>query len=137
MDLGPSSKVTLSFTTCFSIIYLECTHIYLYTSVFFFFFFPILQFVNFVHLFHFLSIFFSNSHYRNEFSQFLKIQFVATVRKFTKKNHCPEQNLFCFSTLDLFAMTFHVIFPSPPRLLKSQPLARVNQHLHWYTHLLE
>jgi len=94
LDLGPSSKVTLSFTTCFSIIYLECTHIYLYTRVFSFF-------LNFAvcklcPLFPFLSIFFSNSHYWNEFSQFLQNHFVATVRKFTKRNHCSVQNFFCF-----------------------------------------
>jgi hypothetical protein len=46
LDLGPSSKVALSFTTCFSIFYLGCTHIYLCTSVFFFFPFP--SFFNFV-----------------------------------------------------------------------------------------
>jgi hypothetical protein len=42
LDVGPWSKVTLSFTTCFCIIYLECAHIYLCTTVFsfsFFFFF--------------------------------------------------------------------------------------------------
>jgi hypothetical protein len=96
LDVGPWSKVTLSFTTCFSILYLECTYIPLYHSVFFFFFlffFSILQFVNFVH---FLSIFFWNSHYWNEFSQFLQKHFVATVQKFTKKNHCSVQNFFCF-----------------------------------------
>jgi hypothetical protein len=114
LDLGPSSKVTLSFTTCFSIIYLECTHIYTSVPVFsffFFFFFSISQFVNFVH---FLSIFFWNSHYWNEFSQFLQKPFVAILRKFTKKNHCSIQNLFCFFTPDLFAMTVHVIFLLPP-----------------------
>ncbi len=43
LDLGPS-KVAFSFTTCFSIIYLECTHIYLCTNFFFLFLF----FFNFV-----------------------------------------------------------------------------------------
>ncbi len=121
LDPGPSSKVALSFTICFSISYLECTHIYLFTSVFFFFFFffSIFQFVNFFHFFHYSSIFLSNSHCQNKISQFLQKTIVATVRKSTKKNHCSAQNLFCFSTPDLFAMTVHVIFPSPPRLLQS------------------
>jgi hypothetical protein len=79
----------------------------------FFFFFPTLWFVNFVKTFHLLSIFFSNSQcFKNQFSQFLQILFVTTVRKFTKKNHSSVQNLFCFSTPDLFVMTIHVIFPT-------------------------
>ncbi len=57
--------------------------------------------------------FFSQIHsVKNEFSQFLQILFVTTVRKFTKKNHSSVQNLFCFSTPDLFVMTIHVIFPT-------------------------
>jgi hypothetical protein len=90
-----------------------------FSYLFLFFFFLILWFVNFVKIFHFLSIFFSNSYYSKKNSQFLQIFFVATVRKLTKKNHSSVQNFFCFSTPDLFVMTVHVNFPSAPGLLHS------------------
>ncbi len=111
---GSCSKTSLVSQTCFSILYLECTHIPLYQCFFFvLFFFPILSICSI-----FLS-FFSRIHTIKKKSQFLHKKIVATVRKFTKKNHCSVQNFFCFSTSDLFAMTVHVTFPSPPRLLQS------------------
>ncbi len=62
---------------------------YLCTSVFFFFFkFVVCKLCRF---FPFFEKVFSNSHYSNEFSQFLGKKIVATVRKFTKKNHCSVQ----------------------------------------------
>jgi len=95
------------------------THIYVYLYQCFFLLL-LLLFSNFVYFFHFLIIFFSNSHYWKKNSQFLQKKFVATVWKFTKKNHCSLQNFFCFSTPDLFAMTVVALtFPSSPRLLQS------------------
>jgi hypothetical protein len=83
---GSCSKTALVSQTSFSILYLECTHAHIYTSlpVFFFLsFFPILWFVNFAYFFHFVISFFSNSQYYKKQTQFLQKQFVATVRKIT------------------------------------------------------
>ncbi len=73
------------------------TYIYFCTSISFSFSFPILWFVNFVDFSHFLIIF-----YHHEFtvfkkkSQFLQKNFVATVRKFTKKNHFFHSGFICY-----------------------------------------
>jgi len=99
----------------FHILFRVHTYIPPYQCFFPFLLFSILWSVNFVDCFHFMCIFFSNSHYYNRFSQFLQIFFVTTVRKITTKNHCSVQNFFCFPTLDLFALTVHVIFPFPPQ----------------------
>ncbi len=73
LDLEPSSKVTLSFTTCFSIFYLGCTHKYLCTSVFFpFLLLSILRFVNFVDFFHFMCIFSQIHTSKRNFPNFFK-----------------------------------------------------------------
>ncbi len=77
-------------------------YIYLFTSVFFasssFLFFQFFLF------FPFFDHFFLECTLLKKKSQFLQKKFVATVWKFTKKNHCSVQNFFCFSTPDLFAL---------------------------------
>jgi hypothetical protein len=116
---GSCSKTSLVSQSCFSILYLECTHTHIiYTSlpVFFFLsFFPILWFVYF---FYFFPI---SDHFFLEFTILRKKIPISskTICSHSAKNHCSVQNFFCFSTPDLFAMTVHVTFPSPPRLLQS------------------
>ncbi len=55
---------------------------------------------------------------KTNFPNFFKKR-LAIARKFTQKDHFSTQNFFCFSTPNLFVMTVHVIFPSPPKLLQS------------------
>jgi hypothetical protein len=99
LDLGPSSKVALSFTTSFSIIYLECTHIYLCTSDFFFFLF----FFNFV-----VCKFCQNFPF---FEHFFSLEFTLLKRVFSisSKNICShsakshqEKSLLCTEFLLFF-----------------------------------
>jgi hypothetical protein len=97
LDLGPSSKVTLSFTTCFSIIYLECTHIYLYTRVFSFSFFLNFAVCKLCPLFPFFEHF------------FLKFTLLKRIFPISSKSFCShsakihqEKSLLCTEFLLFF-----------------------------------
>jgi hypothetical protein len=127
----------------FHILFRVHTHIYLCTSVFFFFFsFP--SFFNFV-VCKLCRLFPFYVHFFLEYHTILKRIFPISSNflcSHSAKSHqeksllCTE--VFCFSTLDLFAMTFHIIFfLLPPGCSNHSHRPGANPHLHWYTHLLE